>query len=95
MQQWSGVNIISYYSTSIFSKVGFADPAFASTFLSLIHVIATMLGVRVVDLSGRKVLLKSSWVGMVFSFTLFTICFLLSSSFEWMNLVRIEEIFVL
>lgn len=77
MMQFSGIDAVFYYSTSIFKQAGVADPAFATTCLGIINVIITIFAVKFMDSAGRKTLLTYSWYGMCTSFLTLTASFIL------------------
>lgn len=78
-QQLSGINAIMYYGPEVFAKSGFGEDAkfLAQLFMGLTNVLATVLGVWVVDRLGRRPLLFIGFLGMVIC--LFLLGFLLES----------------
>ena len=58
-QQWTGINAIMYYSTSVFKQAGFAaNAAFVSSVgVGLTNLVFTFVGIALVDRMGRKPLL--------------------------------------
>ncbi|QNN24093.1 sugar porter family MFS transporter [Planctomycetales bacterium ZRK34] len=58
-QQWTGINAIMYYSTSIFKTAGFAEhTAFTSSIgVGAVNLVFTFMGIALVDRIGRKPLL--------------------------------------
>jgi MFS transporter, SP family, solute carrier family 2 (facilitated glucose transporter), member 1 len=77
MMQFSGIDAVFYYSTSVFKQAGVSDPALATTGLGIINVIVTIFAVKSMDSAGRKTLLTYSWYGMSTSFVLLTASFVL------------------
>jgi SP family facilitated glucose transporter-like MFS transporter 1 len=77
MMQFSGIDAVFYYSTSVFKQAGVSDPALATTGLGIINVIITIFAVKFMDSAGRKILLTYSWIGMCTSFILLTTSFIL------------------
>jgi sugar porter (SP) family MFS transporter len=77
MMQFSGIDAVFYYSTSVFKEAGVSDPALATTGLGVINVIVTIFAVKSMDSAGRKTLLTYSWYGMSTSFLLLTSSFIL------------------
>ena len=67
MMQFSGIDAVFYYSTTVFRQAGVSDPEFATTCLGIINVIVTILAVELMDSVRRKKLLKYSWIGMLIS----------------------------
>ncbi|WP_369800243.1 sugar porter family MFS transporter [Tersicoccus sp. Bi-70] len=65
-QQFVGINVIFYYSTSLWSSVGF-DESFsftASVITSVINVLVTIIAIALVDRIGRRLLLLIGSLGM-------------------------------
>ncbi|ALQ29154.1 sugar porter family MFS transporter [Glutamicibacter soli] len=58
-QQFVGINVIFYYSTTLWKSVGFAesDSFTISLITSVINVLATIVAVLLIDVLGRKLLL--------------------------------------
>ncbi|WP_328586899.1 sugar porter family MFS transporter [Tersicoccus phoenicis] len=65
-QQFVGINVIFYYSTSLWSSVGF-DQSFsftASVITSVVNVLVTIIAIALVDRIGRRLLLLVGSLGM-------------------------------
>ncbi|WP_404288403.1 sugar porter family MFS transporter [Glutamicibacter arilaitensis] len=58
-QQFVGINVIFYYSTTLWKSVGFAesDSFTISLITSITNVVATIIAVLLIDVLGRKLLL--------------------------------------
>jgi sugar porter (SP) family MFS transporter len=82
MMQFSGIDAVFYYSTSVFKQAGVADPALATTGLGIINVIVTIFAVKFMDTAGRKTLLTYSWYGMCASFVTLTMSFVLKQEYN-------------
>jgi SP family arabinose:H+ symporter-like MFS transporter len=65
--QLSGINALLYYSNSIFASAGFSSTSAALQTVSvgLVNLLATFLGMSLIDKLGRKTLLLIGAVGMV------------------------------
>jgi SP family arabinose:H+ symporter-like MFS transporter len=65
--QLSGINAILYYSNSIFAAAGFHDTSAAlqTVAVGLVNLLATLLGMSLIDKLGRKTLLLIGALGMV------------------------------
>ncbi len=65
--QLSGINAILYYSNSIFAAAGFggASSALQTVAVGLVNLLATFLGMSLIDKLGRKTLLLIGAAGMV------------------------------
>jgi sugar porter (SP) family MFS transporter len=62
-QQFTGINVIMYFSTTIFAKVGV--PSFLSTaIIGVTNFLATFLAILLIDKVGRKLLLLFGGAGM-------------------------------
>ncbi len=64
MQQFTGMNIIMYYAPQIFRMAGFTSThqqMWATVFVGLTFVLATLIAIFTVDKSGRKPALKISF----------------------------------
>lgn len=68
-QQFSGINAVIFYSTSIFRNAGFKDqwPVYCTIMLGFVQVIMTFVCVVIVDKVGRKILLLVGMMGMCVS----------------------------
>ncbi|XP_065183182.1 uncharacterized protein LOC135814054 [Sycon ciliatum] len=65
-QQFTGMNIIMYYSTGIFSTIG-VSPYLSTTLVGIINFLTTFGTLVLVDKVGRKVLLLLGGLGMAVS----------------------------
>ncbi|RFA14925.1 MFS transporter [Subtercola boreus] len=79
-QQLVGINVIFYYSTSLWSSVGF-DTGNAGTSLTIsvvtavVNVLVTFVAIFTVDKTGRRPLLLIGSIGMVVSLAFMAISF--------------------
>lgn len=66
-QQLSGINAIMYYGPNVFEMAGFGENSkfMAQLLMGLTNVLATVLGVWIVDRVGRRPLLFSGFAGMI------------------------------
>ncbi|GAA4101352.1 MULTISPECIES: sugar porter family MFS transporter [Actinomadura] len=76
-QQFVGINVIFYYSTSLWRAVGFTenDAMLTSVINSTVNVVATLVAIALVDRVGRRPLLLTGAAGMAVTLTTLTICF--------------------
>jgi len=76
-QQFVGINVIFYYSTTLWQAVGFSeqDSFTASVINSLVNVLATVVAILIVDKVGRKPMLLGGSAGMVVTLTIMAIAF--------------------
>lgn len=89
MMQFSGIDAVFYYSTTVFYQAGVSDPELATTCLGIINVIVTIFAVKFMDTAGRKMLLKYSWVGMLTSYLVLTASFVLKPYVVLMDQVSV------
>ncbi|WP_028649627.1 sugar porter family MFS transporter [Nocardiopsis sp. CNT312] len=71
-QQLVGINVIFYYSSSMWQSVGIAesDSLLLSLFTSIVNILGTFVAIMLVDRLGRKPLLLVGSVGMTVSLAL-------------------------
>lgn len=76
-QQFVGINVIFYYSTTLWKSVGFAesDSFTISLITSITNVVATVIAVLLIDVLGRKLLLTIGSVIMTISLGMMAISF--------------------
>ncbi len=54
LQQFSGINAIIYFSTSVFKQAGVASTAVASAVVGACNVLGTIIAGGVIEKAGRK-----------------------------------------
>ena len=76
-QQFVGINVIFYYSATLWHSVGFTESnAFAITVAtSVVNVLVTLVAIALVDRIGRKPLLVIGSAGMAITLALMALCF--------------------
>jgi sugar porter (SP) family MFS transporter len=82
-QQVTGINIVIYYAPTIFQLAGFESAPsaiLASLGIGTINVIMTFVALWLIDLVGRKPLLKVGISGMIVSLIILGFVFLLKGS---------------
>ncbi|KZV43032.1 hypothetical protein F511_21428, partial [Dorcoceras hygrometricum] len=82
LQQFGGVNAIGYYASSIFVSAGFSERV-GTTAMVIIQVPMTVLGVLLMDKSGRHPLLLVSAGGTCLGCFLIGLSFLLQERTVW------------
>ena len=87
MMQFSGIDAVFYYSTTIFYQADVSNPELATTLLGVINVVVTIFAVRYMDVAGRKKLLTISWLGLMASYSLLTISFVCKPYMNFMDSV--------
>ncbi|MHA6966141.1 sugar porter family MFS transporter [Glutamicibacter bergerei] len=76
-QQFVGINVIFYYSTTLWKSVGFAesDSFTISLITSITNVVATIVAVLLIDVLGRKLLLMIGSTIMTLSLSMMAVSF--------------------
>jgi SP family sugar:H+ symporter-like MFS transporter len=76
-QQFVGINVIFYYSTTLWQAVGFSenDSFIASVINALINVVSTIVAILIVDKVGRKPMLLGGSAGMTVTLAVMAIAF--------------------
>ncbi|MDN4475390.1 sugar porter family MFS transporter [Demequina sp. SYSU T00192] len=76
-QQLVGINVIFYYSTTLWQSVGFdeSDAFTTSTITSLTNIVATIVAISLVDRIGRRLLLLIGSAGMFVSLATMALAF--------------------
>jgi len=69
LQQFVGINVIFYYSTTLWKSVGFqeSDSLTISVFTSITNIAVTFIAIALVDRVGRRPILLTGSVGMALS----------------------------
>ncbi len=63
-QQFAGINAIVYFSSAVFKSAGIQSDALASAAVGVINVLGTVGAASLIEKTGRKDLLRLSFVGM-------------------------------
>jgi MFS transporter, SP family, sugar:H+ symporter len=75
-QQFVGINVVFYYSTSLWTAVGLGDHAFLLSVVSaIVNVLVTFIAIALVDRLGRRLLLLIGSVGMAIPLGLEAVAF--------------------
>ncbi|GGT86011.1 sugar porter family MFS transporter [Actinomadura citrea] len=76
-QQFVGINVIFYYSSSLWQAVGFSenDAMLTSVINSIVNVAFTLVAIALVDRIGRRPLLLAGAAGMAVALGTLTVCF--------------------
>ncbi|HET9818857.1 MAG TPA: sugar porter family MFS transporter [Rhodanobacteraceae bacterium] len=76
-QQFVGINVIFYYSTTLWHSVGFseADSFTLTVVTSIVNVLVTLVAIALIDKVGRKPLLLIGSAGMAVTLALMALCF--------------------
>ena len=76
-QQFVGINVIFYYSNTLWQAVGFSEnSAFVTSLItSVTNVLTTFVAIALVDRVGRKPLMLAGAAGMVVTLSTMAICF--------------------
>ena len=81
LQQFVGINVIFYYSTTLWQSVGFnqSDSFMLSVLTATANVVVTFIAIALVDRVGRKPLLLFGSAGMTLSLGAMALAFLQAS----------------
>ncbi|KAJ8003782.1 hypothetical protein DPEC_G00151970 [Dallia pectoralis] len=93
-QQFSGVNAIFYYSTSIFETAGVTQPIYATIGVGVVNTVFTMVSVALVDRVGRRTLTLIGLAGMCTCAVAMTFGLVYLSVYSWMSYVSMSAIFL-
>ncbi|XP_037696741.1 solute carrier family 2, facilitated glucose transporter member 2 isoform X2 [Choloepus didactylus] len=93
-QQFSGINGIFYYSTSIFQKSGISQPVYATIGVGFINTVFTVISVFLVEKAGRRSLFLIGMIGMFFCAIFMSVGLVLLDKFAWMSYVSMTAIFL-
>ena len=76
-QQLVGINVIFYYSTTLWQSVGFdeSQALLTSTITSVMNIVATIIAILLVDKVGRRLMLLVGSAGMAVSLGLMALAF--------------------
>jgi SP family sugar:H+ symporter-like MFS transporter len=76
-QQFVGINVIFYYSSSLWASVGFSqsDSLLITVITSVTNILTTLIAIALVDRVGRKPLLLVGAAGMVLTLGMMAWCF--------------------
>lgn len=76
-QQFVGINVIFYYSSTLWRSVGFSeDDALLQTVItSVTNIVVTVVAISIIDKVGRRILLLVGSAGMVVSLGLLAVTF--------------------
>ncbi|SCU92310.1 LANO_0E00320g1_1 [Lachancea nothofagi CBS 11611] len=64
LQQLTGINFIFYYGTQFFQNSGITDPFITQLIMNIVNVVATIPGIALIEIAGRRNLLLWGAVGM-------------------------------
>ncbi len=76
-QQFVGINVIFYYSTSLWRSVGFSESnsLTITVITSVTNVLVTLIAIAIVDKVGRKPMLLGGSLGMAVTLATMAVCF--------------------
>ena len=76
-QQFVGINVIFYYSSSLWASVGFSqsNALLITVITSVTNIVTTLIAISLIDKIGRKPLLLIGAAGMVITLGTMAICF--------------------
>ncbi|WP_045392400.1 sugar porter family MFS transporter [Falsirhodobacter sp. alg1] len=76
-QQFVGINVIFYYSTTLWQSVGFqeSDSFMISVFMSIVNIAATFIAIALIDSMGRRKLLLGGSALMAIALAVMALAF--------------------
>ncbi len=76
-QQFVGINVIFFYSTTLWKAVGFEESSSLtiSVFTGLTNILVTFVAIALIDRVGRRPILMTGSIGMTLSLTTMAIAF--------------------
>ncbi len=92
--QFTGINTVTYYSPTVFRYAGFGrtDAIFTTAAIGIITVLATVLGVSLVDRWGRRPLMLTSQIAIVAAMTLLGLSFYLGPRLPGMAVLTVASV---
>ncbi|XP_011804377.1 PREDICTED: solute carrier family 2, facilitated glucose transporter member 2 isoform X2 [Colobus angolensis palliatus] len=93
-QQFSGINGIFYYSTSIFQTAGISKPVYATIGVGAVNMVFTAVSVFLVEKAGRRSLFLIGMSGMFVCAIFMSVGLVLLNKFSWMSYVSMIAIFL-
>uniref|UniRef100_H0X2F9 Solute carrier family 2, facilitated glucose transporter member 2 n=1 Tax=Otolemur garnettii TaxID=30611 RepID=H0X2F9_OTOGA len=93
-QQFSGINGIFYYSTSIFQEAGISQPVYATIGVGAVNTVFTAASVFLVEKAGRRSLFLAGLGGMCVCAVFMSLGLVLLEKFPWMSYVSMVAIFL-
>lgn len=96
-QQFSGINVVIFYSTGIFKDSGVDNPALATVIVGVVNIGFTALSIYLVEKLGRKKLLLSSIIISAISFCVLATSYILKEyniGKKYMSLLSVIAILV-
>ena len=75
LQQFVGINVIFYYSTTLWNAVGFKDSFAISVISAVINVAVTFVAIAIVDKVGRRPMLLAGSAGMLIALAAVAVSF--------------------
>ncbi|KAB0359335.1 hypothetical protein FD754_003491 [Muntiacus muntjak] len=93
-QQFSGINAIFYYSTSIFQTAGISQPVYATIGVGAVNTVFTAVSVFLVEKAGRRSLFLTGMSGMFVCAIFMSVGLVLLNKLPWMSYVSMTAIFL-
>ena len=92
-QQFSGINAVMFFSTSIFEMAHLSPDAAQRATLGVgaMNVVMTLVSLILVEKAGRKTLLLIGFSGMFVVTTLLTICLVYAVSIQYFQSKRVQQ----
>uniref|UniRef100_A0A2C9L7U5 Major facilitator superfamily (MFS) profile domain-containing protein n=1 Tax=Biomphalaria glabrata TaxID=6526 RepID=A0A2C9L7U5_BIOGL len=86
-QQFSGINAVVYYSTSIFISAGLSKETsqYATVATGVVNVMMTFISALIMDRAGRRTLHMIGLVGTCISSVVLVVCLSLQKILPWLS----------
>jgi MFS family permease len=75
-QAATGINSVVFYSSSIFQLAGFSESIIGTAIWTIVNFFMTFVSAKLIDQTGRKILILSGTYGMLFSLLLLSLVLL-------------------
>ncbi|KAK0065354.1 solute carrier family 2 facilitated glucose transporter member 1 [Biomphalaria pfeifferi] len=95
-QQFSGINAVVYYSTSIFISAGLSKETsqYATVATGVVKVMMTFISALIMDRAGRRTLHMIGLVGMCISSVVLVVCLSLQKTLPWLSYISIVAVII-
>ncbi|XP_055864997.1 solute carrier family 2, facilitated glucose transporter member 1-like [Biomphalaria glabrata] len=95
-QQFSGINAVIYYSTSIFGSAGLSKESsqYATVGTGAVNVMMTFVSALIMDRAGRRTLHMIGLGGMCIFSIVLVVCLSLQSTLPWLSYISIVAVII-
>ncbi|XP_059164340.1 solute carrier family 2, facilitated glucose transporter member 1-like [Physella acuta] len=95
-QQFSGINAVVYYSTSIFASAQLSkdEAQYATVGTGAVNVMMTFISALIMDRAGRRTLHMIGLGGMCISSVVLVVCLTLHTTTPWLSYISIVAVII-